>query len=207
MDIDNIYRDTPEDKIPWNYDTPPESLVELVKNQKVKPCTAIDLGCGIGNYSIYLANEGFSMTGIDISDLAISIARRKAREQKVECRFLVKDLLGELEDFNEKFEFAFDWELLHHIFPEERKKFVENVYKLLNPGGKYLSVSFSEKDPSFGGIGKYRETPLGTLLHFSSKLEMKELFEPFFKIIELKTIEIRGKPKPHIANYVFMEKK
>ena len=81
------------------------------------------------------------------------------------------------------------------------------MYKILNPKAKYLSVSFSEKDPCFGGQGKYRETPLGTVLYFSSEEELKNLFESYFKIIELKTIEIRGKPVPHIANYVFMEHK
>lgn len=79
--------------------------------------------------------------------------------------------------------------------------------KLLNSGGHYLSVCFSEKDPLFGGSGKYRETPLGTVLYFSSEEELKELFSRFFRIIELKTIEIEGKFAPHLANYAFMVKK
>ena len=205
--MDKIYGETPVDKIPWNYKTPPESLVELVKNKKIKPCDTIDLGCGTGAYALYLATNGFSVTGIDISPSAISIARRKASENGVECRFLVKDFVSDLGDFNENFDFAYDWELLHHIFPEKRQVYVNNVHKLLNSKAKYLSVSFSEKDPCFGGQGKYRETPLGTVLYFSSRKELKDLFKPFFQILELKTIETRGKPVPHIANYAFMELK
>jgi len=97
--------------------------------------------------------------------------------------------------------------VLHHIYPEQRRVYVENVYKLLNPGGKYLSVCFSEKDPEFGGISKYRVTGLGTVLYFSSEGELRDLFEPFFNIEELKTIVIRGKPKSHFANYAFMERR
>lgn len=205
--MDKIYGETPVDKIPWNYKTPPESLVELVKNKKIKPCNTIDLGCGTGAYALYLATNGFSVTGIDISPSAISIARRKASENGVECRFLVKDFVSDLGDFNENFDFAYDWELLHHIFPEKRQVYVNNVHKLLNSKAKYLSVSFSEKDPCFGGQGKYRETPLGTVLYFSSRKELKDLFKPFFQILELKTMETRGKPVPHIANYAFMERK
>lgn len=205
--MDKIYGETPVDKIPWNYKTPPESLVELVKNKKIKPCDTIDLGCGTGAYALYLATNGFSVTGIDISPSAISIARRKASENGVECRFLVKDFVSDLGDFNENFDFAYDWELLHHIFPEKRQVYVNNVHKLLNSKAKYLSVSFSEKDPCFGGQGKYRETPLGTVLYFSSRKELKDLFKPFFQILELKTMETRGKPVPHIANYAFMERK
>ena len=197
----------PLNKIPWNYETPPDSLIELVESGKIIPCRTIDLGCGIGNYTIYIATKGFNVTGIDISTSAISIAKKKAKEKGVECNFLVVDIVSNIEDFKINFDFAYDWELLHHIFPEKRQKYVENVYKILNPKAKYLSVSFSEKDPCFGGQGKYRETPLGTVLYFSSEEELKNLFESYFKIIELKTIEIRGKPIPHIANYVFMERK
>jgi len=207
VDLDKIYRETPLNKIPWNYETPPDSLIELVKSGKIRPCRSIDLGCGIGNYVIYLATEGFNVTGFDISPSAISIAEKKSREKGIECSFLVVDIASRLKDFKIKFDFAYDWELLHHIFPERRKQYVENVYNLLNPKGKYFSVSFSEKDPGFGGQGKYRKTLLGTELYFSSRKELENLFKPYFRIIELKTIEIRGKPVPHIANYAFMERK
>jgi SAM-dependent methyltransferase len=228
VDLDKIYRDTPLNKIPWNYETPPDSLVDLVNREEIKPCKAVDFGCGIGSYAIYLVTEGFDVTGIDISPSAISIAKKRAIERGIKCNFLVADILGKLEraiergikcnflvadilgkleDLEDKFDFAYDWELLHHIFPEKRKLYVENVYKLLDLKGKYLSVCFSEKDPCFGGQEKYRETPLGTVLYFSSKEELEILFKPYFRIIKLKTIEIRGKPTPHIANYAFMERK
>ncbi len=207
LEIDRIYREMPLEKIPWNIDTPPDALVKVVKSGEVKCCRTIDLGCGAGNYAIYLASIGFEVTGIDISPTAIKIASENARKKGIKCNFLVADVVGDLEEVKETFDFAYDWELLHHIFPEKRKKYVENVYRILDPRGKYLSVCFSEKDPQFGGSGKYRETPLGTLLYFSSEDELRDLFEPYFDIKELRTIEIRGKPAPHLANYAFMERK
>ncbi|NVM55014.1 MAG: class I SAM-dependent methyltransferase [Candidatus Helarchaeota archaeon] len=205
--MNEIYKKVPLEKIPWIYETPPAALVELVKNGIVKPCKAIDLGCGAGNYTIYFASLGFNIIGIDISPSAIEAAKENANKKKVKCNFLVSDVLGDLEDLRQTFDFAYDWELLHHIFPEKRKKYVENVHSILNPRGKYLSVCFSKMDPSFGGKGKYRETPLGTILYFSSEDELRNLFAPYFKIEELKTIEIRGKPTSHLANYLFMERK
>jgi len=207
VDLDKIYRNTPLNKIPWNYETPPDSLVDLVNRGVIKPCKAVDFGCGIGSYAIYFATEGFDVTGIDISPSAISLAKKRAIEKGMKCNFIVADITGKLEEFEDKFDFAYDWELLHHIFPEKRKQYVENVYKFLKLKAKYLSVCFSDKDPCFGGQKKYRETPLGTILYFSSKEELKALFKPYFRIIKLKTIEIRGKPIPHIANYAFMERK
>ena len=205
--MDEIYRNVPLEEIPWNIETAPDALVELVESGRVKPCKTIDLGCGTGNYAIYLASMGFDVTGIDMSQTAIEIARKNAEKKGVKCNFYTADLLGDLHEIEETFDFAYDWELLHHIFPENREKYVENVYRILSPMGKYLSVCFSEKNPQFGGLGKYRETPLGTVLYFSSEEELRCLFEPYFDIKELKTIKIIGKFAPHIVNFVFMERR
>ena len=58
-EIDKIYRTMPLEEIPWNIETSPKALVDLIENGKVKPCKAIDFGCGIGNYAIYLTSIGF----------------------------------------------------------------------------------------------------------------------------------------------------
>jgi SAM-dependent methyltransferase len=207
IEADEIYRNLPLKDIPWNIETPPDVLVRLVESGKIKPCRAIDLGCGAGNYAIWLAGQGFDVTGVDISPAAIKLAKENARQKKVKCRFLVDDVLGDLSRvMNKKTGFAYDWELLHHIFPDKRPVFVRNVHRLLQPGGYYLSVCFHEKDPCFGGTGKFRRTPLGTELYFSSEEELESLFSPYFRILELKSIEISGKPLPHRVNYAFMEK-
>jgi SAM-dependent methyltransferase len=205
-EMDDIYLKMAPEDIPWNMEEPPEVLVSLVESGKVKPCKAIDLGCGAGNYAIYLASRDFEVTGVDISSAAIKLAGENARSKGADCRFMAADLTGDL-NIGEEFDFSYDWEVLHHVFPENREKYVDNVWKLLKPFGNYLSVSFCEDSPQFGGTGKYRETPIGTVLYFSSERELEELFAPRFKIIELKTIEVRGKFAPHLAVKAFLEKK
>lgn len=208
VETDEIYRNVPLTKIPWNIEAPPDELVQLVESGKIPPCDVIDLGCGAGNYAIYLAHKGFNVTGVDISPTAIKLAKENAKKKKVKCNFFVADAVDDLRNVvGETFDFAYDWEVLHHIFPEKRKKFVQNVFGVLNPGGKYFSVCFSEKDTGFGGSGKFRSTNLGTVLYFSSEEELNDLFSSYFDIIEFKTIEISGKFVPHIINYAFMEKK
>lgn len=204
--LDNIYRHIPLQDIPWNTETPPDVLVELIESRTIRPCRCIDLGCGAGNFAIYLSKKGFNATGVDFSDEAIKIASKNARKAGAKCTFMKSDMLGDMTEVEGTFDFAFDWEVLHHIYPEYRDKYVRNVKRILSPHGKYLSVCFSEKSPHFGGIGKYRETPLGTILYFSSEEELRELFSNYFKLIELKTIEVPGKHVTHVANYAFMEK-
>lgn len=205
--MENIYRNTQLDKIPWNIETPPKILIDLIEAEKIKPCKTIELGCGAGNYVIYLSNIGFQAAGVDFSETAIEIAMKSAKEKGVDCSFIKADVLGDLTEIQDTFDFVFDWELLHHIFPESRKKLLDNVCKLLTPKGHYLSVFFSEDSPEFGGKGKYRKTPIDTVLYFSSENEMHSLYDPYFDIEELKTVEIAGKFRPHKAIYAFLKKR
>ncbi len=204
IDMDEIYRKMSPAEIPWNVEEPPDALVKLLDNGSVRPCKTVEFGCGLGNYTRYLSGKGFDVTGVDISPTAIGIAKENAKKKGITCTFIVADILGDLKEVQGTFDFAYDWELLHHIFPEQRKKYIENVYGKLKPGGSYLSLCFSEKDPQFGGTGKYRETRLGTVLYFSSETELRNLFEPYFRIDELKTVQVKGKYGDHIAVYVFM---
>jgi SAM-dependent methyltransferase len=207
VDMDEIYRSLPREGIPWNREEPPGILVDLVESGRVRPCDAVDLGCGLGNYAIYLAGKGFSVTGIDISPTAVMMAEKNAEMKGVKCRFVVADVLGELAEFFDGFDFAWDWELLHHIFPQDRDRYVRNVHSMLRRNGQYLSVCFSGEDTHFGGEGKFRRTHIGTVLYFSSEDELGKLFEPYFKILELKTVQVGGPPAPHQAVCAFMSKK
>lgn len=56
--MDTIYRELTLDEIPWNVEDPPDTLTELVKSGWVLPCDAVDLGCGAGNYAVWLASKG-----------------------------------------------------------------------------------------------------------------------------------------------------
>jgi 2-polyprenyl-3-methyl-5-hydroxy-6-metoxy-1,4-benzoquinol methylase len=205
--MEKIYQSMPPEKIPWNMDSPPELLQSLCKTGKIRPCKAIELGCGLGNYAIYLAHQGYHVTGVDIADTAIKRARKAASQHGVSCRFMCADVLGSMVEIQDTFEFAFDWELLHHIYPADREKYIKNVHRLLNPQGYYLSVCFSEMSLQFGGVGKYRTTPLNTILYFSSEQEMRTLFSSLFEIDELRTIEIEGKAMRHKAIYALLKKK
>ncbi|MCX5685642.1 MAG: DUF6398 domain-containing protein [Planctomycetota bacterium] len=89
--MEKIYSETPPADIPWNIELPPKALTELIESGQVHPCKTIDLGCGAGNYAIYLASLGFDVTGVDISPSAIALAEANAKQKGVSCRFLVVD--------------------------------------------------------------------------------------------------------------------
>ena len=205
--MEAIYRDLQAEKIPWNLKQPPALLADLVHSGKIQPCDAVDIGCGAGNYAVWLAKQGFRVTGIDISPTALELAGQLARENGVTCRFVEEDLTRDVGQHEAAFDFGYDWEVLHHVFPEKRGSYISNVHRMLRPGAMYLSVCFSDLDHDFGGTGKYRKTPLGTTLYFSSKEELERAFVPKFRVLELDTPEIVGKQGSHVAVVALLERK
>jgi cyclopropane fatty-acyl-phospholipid synthase-like methyltransferase len=200
----------------WTRESPPAELAELVDSGELKPCKVLDIGCGEGIYSIYLASKGFEVLGIDFSENAIKIAKQNAEKAGVDIRFEVMDL-KDLMELNEKFDFVLEWAILHSIEFDRRLKHIENVKDILNPKGKYLSFCFNEQDPKFGKTGERirivssgERVPIGNKLYFSSMEELKKLFGPYFNILEnkiLKRVIGSGNSRESVANYFFMEKK
>lgn len=205
--MDAIYRDVPLERIPWNVEAPPALLVDLVESGRIAPCDAVEFGCGAGNHATWLAAQGFEVTGIDLSSEAIAHARRLAEGKGLSCRFCVGDVVAGVPGLDDSFDFGFDWEVLHHITPAERSAYAGNVHRMLRPGASYLSVTFSDRDESFGGVGKVRTTQIGTVLYFSSAADVDALFAPRFEMLELGEAEIAGKRESHTVVRALMRRK
>jgi SAM-dependent methyltransferase len=205
--MERVYGRTAPQDIPWNRTEPPDLLRQLVESRFIAPCEAVDLGCGLGHYATWLASKGFRVTGIDISPTAIEQARRQASAEGASCRFVVADLRQPVAAFDAAFDFAYDWEVLHHVFQPDRPQYVANVHRMLRPGGRYLSVCFSQEDTAFGGAGKVRGTPFGTVLYFSSKRELRDLFAPVFELDLLGVVDIPGTTGSHRAIRALMRKR
>lgn len=160
--MESIYRELPLDRIPWNLREPPELLVDLLRTRKILPCDAVDIGCGCGNHAVWLAGQGFRTTGIDISPAAIALARQLAREKGVECRFVEGDVTEDVARHEGAFDLGYDWEVLHHVFPEKREAYVSNVHRMLRPGGN-ASLGMFQREGS--GFRRHREVPTDAARH------------------------------------------
>ncbi len=67
-----------------------ESVFRKWMNEK--PRTILDLGCGTGNHDLPLAKRGYRVTGLDLSPQQLSVARRKARANRLPIRFVQGDM-------------------------------------------------------------------------------------------------------------------
>ena len=59
-------------KLPWAHDEPTLFLRDIVA-QRGKPGKALDIGCGAGTDSLYLAGEGWDVTSLDFMPAALEM--------------------------------------------------------------------------------------------------------------------------------------
>ena len=197
---DRIYKDRGQG--PWTREEPPKQLVSLIEQGIIKPCRALDVGCGEGYYSKYLAEKGFEVTGIDFSELAIAKAKLNAPEVDFKVIDAAKDNLTQLGQYD----FCLEWSIMHCIPPEQRAQYVTKIADRMNTGGLLLTTSFNYMAEKHGKPGqRERHTSGSTTLWFLSLKEMKDLFKPHYDIIEANDnqITLGG----HKANYLLLKKK
>ena len=134
---------------PWDRTAVPEPLRELVEGAvALKPGAALDLGCGNGRNSIYLAQHGWRTTGIDIVGKAIGTARRRAASAGVEVRLLEGDItrLPELLD-GERFDLLLDFGCFHGLGERQRAAYAAGVNHVADPRATLLLMGFTKPLP------------------------------------------------------------
>ena len=62
---------------PWDVGQPDFNLIEVVTNKPIQSCKVLEIGCGTGDNSIWLAQNRFQVIGTDTSDIAIEKAKEK----------------------------------------------------------------------------------------------------------------------------------
>ncbi len=132
-------------KTPWDTGITPPEIVAMIASGKVPIGRALDLGCGTGTNAIYLARQGFEVTGIDVSRRAIALARRKARAAQLADR--VRFERGDVTQMqhytiSHSVDFACDIGCFHNLNMEARRRYVSALTELLKPGAIYMLYAF-----------------------------------------------------------------
>jgi cyclopropane fatty-acyl-phospholipid synthase-like methyltransferase len=143
--FEEMYKGVP----PWEIDGPQSEIAYLAHHGETRSAV-LDVGCGTGENALYLAGLGFEVVGIDIVPTAVETALSKAKERSLAATFLVMDALdlsGLERGFNTVIDSGF-----YHILPDKKRPvFVRSLASVLNPGGTYFMMCFSEHEPGSWG--------------------------------------------------------
>lgn len=140
---DQRYR---QGETPWDSGRPSSELLRVAAEQVIAPCRAIELGCGTGTNSVWLAQQGFEVTGVDISPLAIASAKEKAETAGVSVRFLIGDIL-KLPDLAPPFGFFFDRGCYHAVRRTDAAGYVNTLQRITVPDAVGLILTGNAREP------------------------------------------------------------
>lgn len=163
---------------------PPEELIRFIaRNYYTVPQRAavkiLDLGCGTGAATWYLAREGFSAYGIDASSTAIKRAMARFTNEKLEGNFQVGDF-NHLSFKDNFFDCVIDVCSIQHNSIENAHTIITEAIRVLKPGGKIFSMlinvqsRFARDSSPFDGKG---------FVHCYTKEEVFALFATFKNLV------------------------
>jgi SAM-dependent methyltransferase len=174
-----MYRDGR--KAPWDIGRASADLKQTVENGTLRPCRVVELGCGTGNDSIYLASRGFDVTAIDIAPSAISQAEKKAKAAGVKVRWLHADVLDPPK--LEPFDLIYDRGCYHGVRRQNAAGYVATLRRLSRPGTQVLILAGNANEPPpHSGPPRVREADIRA--DFGPGFEFQWLRETHFDTTE-----------------------
>jgi SAM-dependent methyltransferase len=140
----------------WYLSEPPPELVRLVEDGRIPlGGAALDLGCGPGVATSYLAASFHPAVGLDIAQGAVVEARSRARGENRDPSFLVAEA-PVLPFRTGAFSFVFDRGCLQAIPRQAWERYFREVDRVLAPGGMlqlYVSKAARQFPPLLSGRG------------------------------------------------------
>ncbi|MGH3968386.1 MAG: class I SAM-dependent methyltransferase, partial [Mycobacterium sp.] len=136
-------------------DVPDTRLIELVEGpDRLAPGRALDLGCGAGRNTLYLARSGWEAIGIDMIVRAIDKSRSRAVGAAASARFVLGDVsrLGDV-DIGAGYRLINDSGCYYGLTDEQRDGFAAGVTRVAAPDVLLLMAGFT-KIPGRPGINE-----------------------------------------------------
>ena len=198
MTVEERYRERYQSgNTPWDAGQPDCNLIDVVAQQPIPSCKALEIGCGTGDNAIWLAQNRFQVIAVDVSDIAIEKAKEKASKANVECDFMRVDFLTTTIECA-PFDFVFDRGCFHSFGSEDdRSRFAQNVATHLAEAGLWLTL-----------VGNADEIRQGSGPPQRKAGDIVLAVEPYFEILFLQSSYFgSNRPNPPRAWKCLMQKR
>lgn len=168
-------------------------MLSLVWKNFLSNSKILDLGCGQGIDSLFLSKNGFSVTAVDSSDVAINQIKIKKDEFKLDNLELI---CGDINDFNiekNKYQVIICRNVLNFLDKDKSLKILKNLQDNIQNGSYIIIEVFTKNDPSFLSDNKF--------ISYFEEQELLNIFSGYKIFYYLENIILDpghpGFPSPH----------
>jgi SAM-dependent methyltransferase len=155
FDFDALYRgESPAEGVPpittppWDTKAPKGNVIAWHEAGVIHD-DVLDIGCGLGDNAIYLAQHGYRVTGLDIAPTALITAEHRAIQAGVKIRFATADATR-LDGYNGAFDTVIDSGCYHCLDDAGRADYAVAVHSVTRPGATLLLSAFSDANAARG---------------------------------------------------------
>jgi len=163
-------------------------LLQIIGSQLVSKRRVLDIGCGAGTLSLYLASKGVHATGVDISTRAIEACEITAKRLRLEKNADFKVLDFSKKSIKGKFDLVLCLELLEHL--EDDKVASKKIYENLGDNGVAIISTPTKSAPLYRlGLTKREDKRSGHLRRYTMEELTGLLKDEGFRIVETRKTE------------------
>ncbi len=151
------------------------AAAKMLKSGKV-----LDIGCGLGRNSLYLAKQGFDVTAIDLSQVAIQMLREEATQRGVQINAIIGDVKQAL--LPTDYSLIICTRTLQHLEVANSQWMIKRMQEKVIPGGLNVVTVYCH--------GPLEDDRIFTPGHFFNKNEIRDLYKDW-KIVS-HTLEVEN---------------
>lgn len=171
------------ERLPWHQEDPPPILVRAASARGGRG-RVLDVGCGAGVFSVWLAEQGFEVTGIDLFAEATSMARERAQRHGVHVELVTGDLFAFAPE--RPFDLVFDSGCLHSLVGGDVDAYKRQLMRWTASGSDYVLGHWGKRS-----LFDWR--PIGPKRR--SEAAVRKIFEPDFRLVDLEITDFAA-PMP-----------
>lgn len=187
-------------RLPDRLRTPVPFLEETLPIfQQLNVKRVLDLGCGAGRSSIYLANRGFDVVGVDVSKSALKLASKWAEKEKLRAVTFTLGTMTSVPFVDCSFDAVVSVSVIHHGVKKDIIRTIAEVHRILKKNGIFLANIASTKDPRCGEGEKIEENTFRILEAFE-EYRFEELHHFFTKEEACKILSCFSKADVELLN-------
>ena len=127
-----------EDYFPKKYNSNPVHSEVLEAMDTVKPCKALDLGCGQGRNALFLAQHGFDVTAVDQNELSLEILQSIVEQEDLEMPVGIYDINSA--SIGQTYDFIVSTVVLMFLQADRIPAIIQNMQEQTSIGGYNLIV-------------------------------------------------------------------